>query len=414
MRIRTIFLLHQVIQILRFCLHPVTMRRSLIYFILIAGLPVQAQIVDSTKVDVVDLVVGRKKVEKTNEIRDKRKVHFSIFPAPVSAPGGGRVVITSINGAFTLGDPGTTNLSNVYLLPFTDFSSKYGLYLRHNIWTPNNSWNLLGDYRLSHYPQYVWGLGGNSQEFGRSLVEADYSRIYQTVLRGISKKWFIGPGYALDYSYNIDETEIGYISNLEDYPVETTDPSVASGLTANLVYDGRYNALNPPKGAYFIASWRINSKAFGSDTDYQSLFIDFRKYFPLKKFLGNILAVRSYYWTILSGEVPYLYLPSTNWAPATGIASRGFETGRYRSNAMIYGEAEQRLQLTSNGLFGLVVFANVSSASEFDTQQFKHWKLGTGFWLRTKLNKYSNTNLAVDLGFSENFWSVWLNIGEMF
>jgi hypothetical protein len=390
-------------------------RNYLICLILIlSSLIGQAQVVDSMQVDVVDLVVGRKKIEETNDVRNKRKVHFSILPAPVSAPGGGRVIITSINGAFTIGDPDKTNLSNVYLLPFTDFSSRYGLFLRHNIWLPNNSWNLIGDYRLSHYPQYVWGLGGNSQEFERSLVDTDYSRIYQTVLRGISKKWFVGPGYALDYSYNIEETEIGFISNLENYPVETTDPSVASGLTANIVYDGRYNALNPPKGAYFIASYRINAKAFGSDTDYQSLFIDARKYFPIQRSKGNILAVRSYYWTILSGEVPYLYLPSTNWAPATGIASRGFQAGRYRSNAMIYGEAEQRVQLTNNGLFGMVIFANIASASEFETQNFKSWKTGVGFGLRAKLNKYANTNLALDFGFSEDFWSVWVNIGEMF
>jgi hypothetical protein len=389
-------------------------RNYLILLLALPGLPVQAQVVDSMQVDVVDVVVGRKKIEATNTIRDKRKVHFSVLPAPVTAPGGGRVVITSINGAFTLGHSKTTNLSNVYLLPFTDFTSKYGLFLRHNIWLPNNSWNLIGDYRLTHYPQYVWGLGGNSREFERSLVDTDYTRIYQTVLLKLSDKWFIGPGYALDYSYNIEETEIGYISNLENYPVETTDPSVASGLTANIVYDGRYNAINPPKGAYFIASWRINSKALGSDTDYQSLFIDARKYFPIDRNKGNILAVRSYYWTILSGEVPYLYLPSTNWAPATGIASRGFQAGRYRSNAMLYGEAEERVNLTNNGLFGLVAFANISSASEFDTQHFRYWKLGAGLGLRTKLNKYSNTNFALDFGFSSNFWSVWVNIGEMF
>ncbi|MDZ7648157.1 MAG: hypothetical protein U5K54_13790 [Cytophagales bacterium] len=81
----------------------------------------------------------------------------------------------------------------------------------------------------------------------------------------------------------MSESEIGFISNLENYPVETTDPSVASGFTANIVYDDRYNALNPPKGAYLIASWRINSKALGSDTDYQSLFIDVRKYFPIEQ-----------------------------------------------------------------------------------------------------------------------------------
>jgi hypothetical protein len=117
---------------------------------------------------------------------------------------------------------------------------------------------------------------------------------------------------------------------------------------------------------------------------------------------------------MLTGNAPYLHLPATNWAPASGIASRGFPSGRYRSNAMIYGEAEQRYQFTQNGLLGLVGFINVASASEFETQNFKTWKMGAGFGLRTKLNKYSNANFALDFGFSENFWSVWINLGEMF
>jgi hypothetical protein len=128
----------------------------------------------------------------------------------------------------------------------------------------------------------------------------------------------------------------------------------------------------------------------------------------------NLLALRTYYWTVLTGDVPYLHLPATNWAPSSGIASRGFQSGRYRSNAMMYGEAEHRYQLGANGLLGLVTFMNVSSASEYGTQQFKYWKVGAGVGVRAKLNKYSNANLALDFGFSENYWSVWINVGEMF
>jgi hypothetical protein len=81
---------------------------------------------------------------------------------------------------------------------------------------------------------------------------------------------------------------------------------------------------------------------------------------------------------VVKGDTPYLDLPATNWAPVSGIASRGFQTGRYRSNAMLYGEVEQRYQLTSNGLWGFVVFANISSASEFETQHFTHWQVAAG------------------------------------
>jgi outer membrane translocation and assembly module TamA len=81
---------------------------------------------------------------------------------------------------------------------------------------------------------------------------------------------------------------------------------------------------------------------------------------------------------------------------------------------MVYGEVEHRYQLSRNGLWGLVTFANLASVSEFDTQQFRHWHLGAGFGLRTKLNKFSNANISIDLGFSKDYFGIWLNIGEMF
>ncbi len=375
---------------------------------------VLSQQVDSTQVDLVDLVIGKKTLKAKNEIRSDRKIYFSFFPAPVSAPGGGRAVITSINAAFFVGDQTTTNLSNIYFIPFTDLGSRYGLYIRPNVWLPNNSWNFLGDYRIAHFPQYTWGLGGDSPELTQSLIDTDFIRLYQNALKKIGNNWFAGLGYSLDYHYNIEESEYISEGHLTKYDPLTTDHQASSGFTMNLAFDSRVNTINPPKGSYFIATWRVNTKSLGSDQNYQTLFIDGRKYFPFSASRVNVLAVRSYYWTLLTGVAPYLHLPSTNWAPTSGVASRGFQSGRYRSNAMLYAEAEHRYQLSANGLIGMVTFLNISSASEFETQHFKAWQAGAGFGLRTKLNKYSKANLALDFGFSKNYWSVWLNVGEMF
>jgi hypothetical protein len=60
---------------------------------------------------------------------------------------------------------------------------------------------------------------------------------------------------------------------------------------------------------------------------------------------------------------------------------------------MLYGEAEQRFKLSSNGLIGAVVFANITSVSEFNSQQFKYWHPGAGFGLQLKFNKYSDATL---------------------
>lgn len=391
-------------------------RPFLLVLILLINVKIlHAQEIDSTQIDVVDIIFGKKKIHETNRIRSEKKIHFSLLPAAVNVPGGGKAVITAINAAFYLGDPAETNLSNVYIIPYTNFVDRYGLYVRPNIWLVRNKFNLTGDYRIAHFPQYSWGLGGNSPEWDESLIDSDYLRLFQTILIKLHKNWFFGPGYALDHHYNIEETDFegeGHLSRYEDDPATS---SVSSGLTVNLVYDARINAINPPKGAtYLLLNYRWNAESMGSTFTNHSFFADFRKYFSLQESKRHLLAFRSYYWTVLKGKTPYLDLPSTNWAPAAGISSRGFQTGRYRSNAILYSEIEQRYTLSQNGLIGFVTFANLASASVYETQNFKDWHLGAGLGARIKFNKYSDANLAIDVGFSKNYWSVWLNIGEMF
>jgi hypothetical protein len=364
------------------------------------------------KKDLVDVIFGSKREAKLNQQRSERKVYFSILPATVNAAGGGRAVITAVNAAFYLGNPATTNLSNVYIIPVTDFSMRYGLYVKPTVWSANNHWNFIGDYRVAYFPQYTWGLGGNPPESDRTLINADYLRVYQHALFKVANGLFVGPGFAIDHYYNIKETEIENTGHLDQYPVNNRGKSYTSGMMFTISYDLRKNQLNPKQGGYLLTTFRVNTPMLGSNYEQESLFIDGRKYLPVGR--NNFFCFRSFYWTVLNGTTPYLDLPAVAWAPASGIASRGIQTGRYRSNAMLYGEAEQRFQISSNGLFGAVVFANVTSVSEFNTQQFKYWHAGAGFGLRLKFNKYSDANLSLDLGFSENFWSAWINLGEMF
>src|SRR5258707_4555440 len=90
-----------------------------------------SQSIDSVKQkDLVDVIFGSKREEKLNKQRSERKVYFSILPASVNAAGGGRAVITAVNAAFYLGNPSTTYLSNAYIIPVTDFSMRYGLYVK--------------------------------------------------------------------------------------------------------------------------------------------------------------------------------------------------------------------------------------------------------------------------------------------
>ena len=80
-----------------------------------------------------------------------------------------------------------------------------------------------------------------------------------------------------------------------------------------------------------------------------------------------------------------------------------------------YLEAEYRYQLSADGFWGAAAFVNAIPASDPVTWALQRPNVGGGVGLRVKLNKHSNTNITIDLGFSEGSSpSVFLGTGEAF
>lgn len=355
---------------------------------------------------------------KKNENRDGRKIYFSVLPFGGTLPGGsGRALITSTTAGMYLGPRGTTYLSTASFAPYWNFKGRFGLPLRTGIWLRNNTWNIQGDTRFMVYPQYTWGLGNVKGSYdNRVLVNYKYIRFYQSALKRIRPYLFAGLGYYLDYHFNIqsDNPEVD-LKEFTGYSHGLNKRSFSSGLSLNLLYDTRNNAINPLPGAYVNMVYRINPTFLGSNDNWQSVYLDIRKYVLLGKVSDggqNMIAFWSYFWTTLNNTVPYLDLPSTGWDPYNRSA-RGIDQNRYRGRSLLYLESEYRRDITSNGLFGFVVFANantLSGAGKFGAS----WHPAAGAGLRVKFNKGSNTNIGIDYGFSKGYSSIMLNLGEAF
>lgn len=367
-------------------------------------------------IDVIRSVVDVKPRKISPE--EKQKVYFSIFPISTSGVNDHRMLVTSTTAGLYLGPPSTTYISTATFAPYFNFKGRYGLPIHTNIWLNGNSYNIQGDTRLLKYPQYTWGLGGGQAASNKFLVDYVYLRFYQSALKRITPYFFAGIGYNLDYYMDI-ESDNGHAQTLPEFTKYQfgTAPhkySFSSGPSINLLYDTRNNLLNPLPGCYGNIIYRYSSTFLGSNDNWQSLYVDFRKYVSLSNSeRKNMLAFWTYYWTSLSPGMPYLTLPSIGMDPYQR-SGRGIQQNRYRGQSLIYFESEYRCDITENGLLGFVAFANINSASQLHNHHFKYWNPAGGTGLRIKFNKKSGTNIGFDYARSRDYKAYILSLGEAF
>jgi outer membrane protein assembly factor BamA len=160
--------------------------------------------------------------------------------------------------------------------------------------------------------------------------------------------------------------------------------------------------------------YRNNATFLGSDQNWQSITLDYRKYIPFPMDSKNILAFWSFNIFTIKGKQPYLDLPSTA-SDTYNNTGRGYIQGRFRGDKFVFAESEYRFGITENGLIGGVVFANMESVSTMQGKPLQSILPGYGAGIRIKLSKHSNTNIAIDYGIGQGgSKGIFMNLGEVF
>jgi hypothetical protein len=368
-------------------------------------------------IDIGERILNKNSVNREDVVVNKKgRVHFSAFPAVGYTLQTGFAGVISANAAFYTGSHNheTENISTVVTSIAYTAKSQIIFPVASSIWTHNNKYNILTDWRYLKYPSQTFGLGGNTKQDSSYNIDYSYIKLHQALLRKIGTDLYAGIGYDFDYFWNIQEIiPTGSPStDFQQYGFAKTEK--ASGLSFDIKYDSRRNPINPEKGIYANILFQPKFTFLGSDANWQSLLIEFRGYTKFPSQSRNILAFWSYNWFTLGGSPPYLLLPSTAWDEYSNTG-RGYIQGRFRSLNMIDQEAEYRFVISRNGLFGGVVFANAESFSDITTGKYEVISPGAGLGIRIMLNKFSRTNLALDYAWgtmgSRGFF---VNLGEVF
>lgn len=363
--------------------------------------------------DFIDVVKHKMKPQSGKRGRRYKNTTFAVLPIPYDKSQGGALVTTFVT-SFYLGDPDSTNISNVFFAPYFTWSKQYVLPIRLFVYTNKNKYNLGGDYRVMIYPQKVFALGKYQSDDEQSILHYNQLRMYQFINKKVANNFYLGGGFQFDRYFNIwEEKKTIDSSDYSKYMNEAPKAYNSHGLALEVMFDSRRNNLNPQAGFFSRSRIRANKTWLGSEVNWSSFYTEMRKYFAFSKQHQRVLALWGLYWTSLQGKPHFLDLPSIGW-DINGATGRGIRRNRYRSNALAYFEAEYRTDITHNGLWGAVVFANVTSPSNFNTQQFQYWYPSVGAGLRLKWNKYSNANLTLDIGFSKKNWAWDVGIYERF
>jgi hypothetical protein len=356
---------------------------------------------------------------------DYRKWMIAASPVVAYGPTSGFGIGLAGNVAFYRGFPDTTHISSIVASVIGTTNEQLLVNAKLNASSLHNRWRLEGDNRLYWTSQKTYGLGGDTNEGEAIDQKYDYYRFFETLYRRVGHHTYLGAGFL--YSNHEDvrpgedpATDVWldspYVAYSKEYGFDPASQASA-GFGAHALLDSRDGSINPSRGWYANAAYRMFLEDFlGGASNWQQFSYDVRTYLRLSRDARHKLAFWVYGDFVIGGTAPYLDLPATG-TDTYGRAGRGYPQGRFRGQDLVYGEAEYRWTVTRNGLFGMVAFLNTETLSneQAGEELFDSFATGAGFGFRLMLNKRSRTNLCLDIGFGkEGSSAVYFAVQEAF
>jgi hypothetical protein len=389
-----------------------------------------------------------------SESRNKEIVPGKLYLIPLPAlgynPVSGFMFGVASSASISLGEPSNTRLSSGMFNALYTTNDQILISLKSTIYSREDKWQLMGDWRLflSSQPTYGLSTGPQSEIFFNEIEEAfglgDYKdgvqegelmgfnllRFHEIALYNVAGGFYAGIGYHLDKYWMIRDNILDLdadppdISNHYAYSIlHDFDPEeyTISGISLNALYDTRDNINSPQKGRYAFLQFKVLPTWMGSDKGATSLWIEYRDYFSLSKRVPrNILAFWTYFNLSTSGRFPYMGLPALGW-DQFGRSGRAYPQGRFRGEELFYFESEYRFRLPilkkDPGRLGGVIFANATSASASDLNIdfFQYFKPGIGLGLRLTINEATRSNVCFDYGYgADGKGAFYFNLNEYF
>ena len=343
---------------------------------------------------------------------DYKKWMVAAAPVLTYGPTSGFGIGLAGNMAVYRGFPGTTRISSIVASVTATTKEQVLVNAKISSSALDNRRRFEGDNRLYWTSQKTYGLGTDTAEGAAVDQKYDYFRFYETLYQKVARNTYLGAGLLYSNHRDVrpgdDEAEAAwptspYVLYSEKYGFDP-ESQTSAGVSLSALVDSRDGPINPSRGWHAGLTYRAFFEGFlGGASGWQQLSYDGRTYLRLTPDARHKLA----FWLsgdfVLAGTAPYLDLPATGM-DTYGRAGRGYPQGRFRGESLVYGEAEYRWTATRNGLFGMVAFLNTQTFGSDETGEklFDSFATGAGFGFRLMLNKRSQTNLCLDIGWGKD------------
>jgi outer membrane protein assembly factor BamA len=258
-----------------------------------------------------------------------------------------------------------------------------------NIFLPKERYIIRFENSFSKFPDKFWGLGNNTDDKTSESYTFTQFYINPQLYRKVYGSLFLGGGLDFQRVFDIQYNSGGYFD--QDKVLGVSDRSSYSvfGLSLFINYDSRNHAYVPDRGGLFRVRFSNFDTRFGSDYNFRTVEIDFRKFIRVTK--KSVFAIQSFN-TFNFGDTPY-----RNLAILGGNSMmRGYYAGRFRDQKFAGVQAEYRFPII--GRFGGVAFAGLGQvANSFGDFAFDKIKPSIGTGIRAAVLRKEKLNLRFDI-----------------
>lgn len=277
------------------------------------------------------------------------------------------------------------------------------LYFPFQLFPQNQKYWISGELGYFKYVFNFFGVGNNTPSDYIEKYDATFPRIRLNVSKKIGQNLFFGFRYAFD---NFKFTRVQTDGLLIEGKITGSKGGRVSGVGIQFNYDSRDLLFFPRKGWVAETFLYVESRATGSQFQYQRFSADVTRYFPIGK--ESVIAINGV--AVLSlGDVPFHQMPVIGGTKRL----RGYFEGKYRDENMLILQSEWRFPVYKR--FGGVVFGGVGEVTDKPLAwRFSNVRYNFGGGLRFTLDKAQHINIRADYGIGYRSQGFYLTFGEAF